>query len=165
MQSVHTFERGEGLVFDDERRSGCGARLGVEVHDLTGDFLDVGDAEEAEGNLRDGIVGTGLRGGADEDVAGAVGTLAMVHGDDIGGSAGLDGAATVPANDHDALVGDGVNGAESLEIDPQGSQDDAEADKQEGNSEQGKEAESVSERIAGFGEVMRAAVSAVDPEK
>src|SRR5258707_11453768 len=129
MQSVHTFERGEGLVFDDERRSGWGARLGVEVHDLTGDFLDVGDAEEAEGNLRDGIFVADLRGGADEDVAGAVGALAMVHGDDIGGSAGLDGAAAVPANDHGALVGGGGNRAESLEINPQGGQGEAEAGK------------------------------------
>jgi hypothetical protein len=137
----------------------------VEVHDLAGDFLDVGDAEEAEGNLRDGIVGAGLRGGADEDVAGAVGALTVIHGNDVGGSAGLDGAAATAGDDQDALIGDGVDGAQSLEIDPQGSQDDAKADEEEGNSEQRKDAERVSERIAGFGKALGAVVGGGNPKK
>src|ERR1700736_5155274 len=62
--------------------SGGGA-LGVELHYLLDYFLYVGDA--AEGDLNRGyqiVVGAGDGVGDDEDVAGAVGALAVLDGDD-----------------------------------------------------------------------------------
>ncbi len=137
----------------------------MEVHDLAGDFLDVGDAEEADGHLGDGIVAAHDGVSADQDVARAVGAFAVVDGNDVGGSAGLDGAAPGAANDHDALVGDCVRGAASLEVGPERSQNNGEADEQERQAEERKDAEGLGKGIGGLGDVTGGLVGAVDPEK
>src|SRR6266436_7380859 len=88
-----------------------GGALGVQGHYLLDDLFYVGDA--AEGNLHRGceiVVAAGDGVGNDEDVAGAVGALAMLDGNDVGRRQGFYGAVAAAGDDHDALVGDGVNG-------------------------------------------------------
>jgi len=146
--------------------SGSGA-LRVESHDLPGDFFDVGDAEQADGHLGYGIhIARTKQGvGAYEDVAGAVGALAVLHGDDVGRSAGLDGAVAGAADDHDALIGDGIDRAAALEIGPERSKDDCEAGKQERQAKQRKETEGLGKGVWRFGNGAGGVVGAVDPEK
>src|SRR6267378_1022899 len=143
--------------------SGGGA-LSMEIHDLAGDFLDVGDAAEAYGGLGDGIVRAGLGGGADDDVAAAVGTFAVIHGNDVGRSAGLHRTGATAADDHDALIGDGVDGGSPAQVSPQRGQNDPQADEQERHSKQGEKAERAGEGVAGFVHGMSAVVGGVDPE-
>ena len=86
---------------------------------LLDDLLYVGDA--AEGDFDWGyeiVVAAGDGVGDDEDVAGAVGALAVLDGDDVSGRVGLYGAIAASGDDHDALVGDGVNGIATFEESP-----------------------------------------------
>ncbi len=79
---------------------------------------------EPSGRSRDGV-------GNDEDVAGAVGALAMLDGNDVGRRQGFYGAVAAAGDDHDALVGDGVNGIGTFEESPEGGEDNAEANQEE----------------------------------
>ena len=137
----------------------------MERHDLPGHFFDVGDAVQADGHLgyRIHIARTKKGVGADEDVAGAVGALAVLHGDDVSRSAGLHGAVAGAADDHDALIGDGIDRAPALEIGPERSQHDCEADKQERQAKQRKEAEGLRKGVGGFGNGAGGVVGPVDP--
>src|SRR6266478_5762956 len=88
-----------------------GGTLGMELHYLLDDLFYIGDA--AEGDLDWGyeiVVAAGDGVGNDEDVAGAVGVLTVLDRDDVGGGVGLYRAVAAAGDDHDALVGDGVNG-------------------------------------------------------
>ncbi len=142
-----------------------GGALCVERHDLPGHFFDVGDAVQADGHLgyRIHIARTKQGVGAYEDVAGAIGALAVLHGDDVGRSAGLDGAVAGAADDHDALIGDGIDRAAALEISPERSKDDCEADKQERQAKQRKETEGLRKGVGGFGNGAGGVVGPVDP--
>src|SRR5260370_11112562 len=109
-----------------------GGTLGMELHYLPDDLFYIGDA--AEGNLDWGyeiVVAAGDGVGNDEDVAGAVGALAMLDGNDIGRRQGFYGAVAAAGDDHDALVGDGVNGIGTFEESPEGGEDNAEANQEE----------------------------------
>jgi hypothetical protein len=143
--------------------SGGGA-LGVEIHDLASNFLDVGDAAEAYRDRRDDIIRTGLGSRADDDVAAAVGTFEVIHRNDVGGSAGLHRAGATAADDHDALIRDGVNRGSPLQVGPERGQDDPQADEQERYSKQGKKAEGASKGVAGFVHGVSAVVGGVDPK-
>ena len=136
----------------------------MEVHDLASDFFDIGDAAKGNGDLGDGIIGAGQGGGADEDVAAAVGTLAVIHGNYVGGSAGLHRAGATAADDHDALIGDGVDGVSPIQVGPQRGQDDPQADEQEGHSKQGEKVERAGEGVAGFVHGVSTVVGRSDPE-
>src|SRR6266852_654278 len=93
-----------------------GGALGMELHYLLDDFLYVGDAAEGDLHLGGEIVAAADDGvGCDGDVAGAVGAVAVVDGDDVGWHQGLYGAVAGAGDDHDALVGDGVNGIAPFE--------------------------------------------------
>src|SRR6266436_2170615 len=108
--------------------------LGVQLHYLLDDFLYVGDAAEGDLHLGYHIVGTGDGVGDDDDVAGAVGAFAMLDGGDVGGRVGLYGTIAAAGDDHDALVGDGVNGVATFEEGPERREDNAEADQEEGQT-------------------------------
>src|SRR5260370_32116873 len=89
--------------------SGGGA-LGVQGHYLLDDLFYVGDA--AEGDLAWGyefVVAAGVGVGNDEDVAGAVGALTVLDGDDVCESVGLYRAGVGVRADLDALGRDSVN--------------------------------------------------------
>src|SRR6266576_1428725 len=92
-----------------------GGALGVEGHYLLGNLFYVGDAEEGYFDLRGGVVGASCAGGLDYDVAGAVGALAMIDADDVGGSDRFYQAGSAAGDDHNALVGDGVDGAATFQ--------------------------------------------------
>src|SRR5712664_73120 len=127
--------------------SGGGA-LGVQGHYLLDDFLYVGDA--AEGNLHRGceiVVAAGDGVGDDKDVAGAVGALAMLDGNDVGRRQGFCAAVAAAGDDHDALVGDGVNGIGTFEESPEWGEDNAEANQEERQAKYWEQFETVSERV------------------
>src|SRR5216683_1530596 len=127
--------------------SGGGA-LGVQLHYLLDDFLYVGDAAEGDLHLGGEIVAAADDGvGNDEDVAGAVWALAVVDGDDVGWHQGLYGAVAAAGDDHDALVGDGVNGIATFEESPEGGEDNAEANQEERQAKYWEQFETVRERV------------------
>ena len=103
----------------------------MQGQNLLGDLLYVRDAAEGDLYLRVHVIGAGYGVGEDDDVAGAVGALAMLDAEDVGGSVRLYGTAVAAGDYHDALVGDGVDGAAALEIGPEGREDNAESDEQE----------------------------------
>src|SRR5262249_19972262 len=160
----HTITCSERAACGSGESSGARA-LRVKRHDLPGHFLHIWNAVEADGGLRGRIVRAGQSCRANERVAGAIGAFHVIHRNDVGGRAGLYRATAIAADDHDTLVGDGVNGAASSEISPQRSEDDSESYKKEGKSEEGEEPEPMSERITGSGDVLTPLVGAVDPEK
>ena len=88
----------------------------MEIQDEARDFFDVVDAEKADGHLRKRVarLHDGVR--ADDNVASAAVALAMVNGDNVGRSAGPDGASAAANDDEDALIGDGINRFEPFEI-------------------------------------------------
>src|SRR6266478_1170702 len=122
------------FVIELESRSGGGA-LGMQLDYLLDDLLYVGNA--AKGNLDRGceiVVAAGDGVGGDDDVAGAVGTLPVLDGDDVRGRIGLYGTIAAAGDDHDALIGDGVNGVATFEEGPERREDNAEADEKEGQT-------------------------------
>ena len=92
----------------------CALRMKIE--DKARHFLDIVDAEKADGHLRKRVarLHDGVR--ADDDVATAAIPFAMVNGDNVGRSAGPDGASAAANDDEDALIGDGINRFEPFEI-------------------------------------------------
>src|SRR5713226_2827804 len=64
----------------------------------------------------------------------SVGALAMLDGNDVGRRQGFYGAVAAAGDDHDALVGDGVNGIGTFEESPEGGEDNAEANQEEGQT-------------------------------
>src|SRR5260370_13180231 len=145
--------------------SGGGA-LGVQGHYLLDDLFYVGDA--AEGDLDWGceiVVAAGDGGGNDEDVAGAVGALAMLDGNDVGGGVGLYRAVAAAGDDHDALVGDGVNGIAPSEEGPEWREDDAEANQEERHTKDWEDGEAFGEGVVGLGHGAGGVVGLRDPEE
>src|SRR5216684_9099971 len=127
--------------------SGGGA-LGVQGHYLLDDLFYVGDA--AEGDLDWGceiVVAAGDGVGNDEDVAGALGELTVLDGDDVGGGVGLYRAVAAAGDDHDALVGYGVNGIGTFEESPEGGEDNAAANQEERQAKYWEQFETVRERV------------------
>src|SRR5258705_11084917 len=91
-----------------------GGALGVQRQDLLGYLLYVGDAAEGDLYLRGHVVAAGDGVGEDDDVAGAVGALAMLDAEDVGRSVRLYGTAGAAGDYHERRVGAGANGARSL---------------------------------------------------
>src|ERR1700694_3886008 len=78
------------IVEAQANRGACsgGGALGVQGQDLLGDLLYVGDAEEGYLDLGNRVVCACCARGENCDVAGAVGALAVLDADDVGGGGG-----------------------------------------------------------------------------
>lgn len=108
----------------------------MKIQDEARDFLDITDAEKADGHLRHGVARLHDGIGADDNVTSAAIALEVVNGNNVGGSAGSDGASAAASDDEDALVRNGVNGLESFEISEKRRANDTKADEQEGQAEE-----------------------------
>src|SRR5260370_4026307 len=114
--------------------SGGGA-LGVQGHYLLGDLLYVGDPDQGYFDLRSGIICTRHARGENHDVAGAVGTLAVLDADNISRCVGFYGTVAAAGDDHDTLVGYRVDRAAPLQVGPERGKDNSEADAEERQAE------------------------------
>src|SRR6266849_4441536 len=125
------------------------------------------DEYATEGDLHLGyhIVGTGDGVGDDDDVAGAVGAFAMLDGGDVGGRVGLYGTIAAAGDDHDALVGDGVNGVATFEEGPERREDNAEADQEEGQTKDWENGEAFGKGVVGVGHGAGGVIGLGDPEQ
>src|ERR1700687_1869100 len=125
------------IVEAQANRGACsgGGALGVQGQDLLGDLLYVGDAEEGYLDLGNRVVCACCARGENCDVAGAVGALAVLDADDVSGRVGFYGTGAATGDDHDALVGDRVDGVAAFEKRPERREDYAEADQKEGQPE------------------------------
>src|ERR1700730_9833937 len=126
-----------------------GGALGVQGQYLLGDLLYVGDAKEGDLDLGNRVVCACCARGENCDVAGAVGALAVLDADDVGGGVGLYRAVGRASDDHHALVGDGVDSAAAFEKGPQGRKNDTQADQQKWQAKQREDGEALRKRIGG----------------
>ena len=86
----------------------------------------VGDAAEGDFHLRiEIVIGAHDSVSEEDDIARAIGALAVLDAGDVGRALGR------ASDDHDALVGDGVDGAAAFEKGPQGRKNDTRADSAE----------------------------------
>src|SRR5260370_34212354 len=104
-----------GTLLKRRAVSGGGA-LGVQGHYLLGDLLYVGDPDQGYVDLRSGIICTRHARGENHDVAGAVGTLAVLDADNISRWVGFDGTVAAAGYDDDTIVDYGVDGAAPLAV-------------------------------------------------
>src|ERR1700740_144020 len=123
-----------GAHLERQPVSGGGA-LGVEGHYLLGDLLYVGDPDQGYLDLGDGIICARCASGEDHDIAGPVGTLAVLDADDVSRRIGFYGKVAAARDDHDALVGYRVDRAPPPQISPERGKDNSEADEKERDTE------------------------------
>src|SRR5215831_12484698 len=110
----------------------------MKIEDQPSDFLYVVHAEQTDGALRKGVALLNDGVCSNNDVARASGALAVVDGNDVGGSAGANATRAAIGDDENALVGDRIDGFQTLAVGEERSKNNSRANEQKRQSEKRK---------------------------